>query len=84
MTKVMDVLHLVYKTYNYNPNSRGQLKLFANELLVKVKTPTRTHGRRWSPHLEQALQIIITPGKWKGQDDLCQYSFSLPTHVALS
>ena len=57
--EVMDVLHLLYKTYHYSPKSRRELKAVAEHLSVKVRNPTRVRGTRWTPHVEKALRILL-------------------------
>lgn len=59
--KVMEVLHLIYKTYHYSPKSRRELKSIGNELDVRVRNPARVKGTRWSPHVEKALKIMLKP-----------------------
>lgn len=71
---VMDVLHLVYKTYHYSPKSRRELNTIGEQLGINVKNPTRVHGTRWSPHTERALKIMMLPPKDKGLNDPGQYS----------
>ncbi|KAJ8298310.1 hypothetical protein KUTeg_024841 [Tegillarca granosa] len=83
-SKVVDALHLIYKTYHYSPKSKRELQLLAKELGVRIKTPTRVKGTRWSPHTEKALQILILPHKGKSSADEGQYSivFNHMEHLA--
>lgn len=60
---VMDILHLVYKTYHYSPKSRRELKNIGEQLGVAVRAPTRVRGTRWSPHVQQALKIFLKPSE---------------------
>lgn len=60
---VMDIMHLIYKTYHYSPKSKRVLKKLGEELGINVCNPTRVKGTRWSPHIEKALRILLRPPK---------------------
>ena len=48
---VYNVLHLIWKTYNYSPKSVRALKSIADELEINILKPTQVRGTRWLPHV---------------------------------
>ncbi|XP_069142263.1 zinc finger protein 862-like [Argopecten irradians] len=71
--KVIDVLHLIYKTYHYSPKFKRKIQTLADNLQVRIKTPSRVKGTRWSPHTEKALKNLLLPPQGKTNQDVGQY-----------
>jgi hypothetical protein len=71
---VIDVLHLIYKTYHYSPKSRRELKVLGEQLGVSIKNPSRVKGTRWTPHLTKALGTMLGRPAEADMSDEGQYS----------
>ncbi len=62
---------VICKTYQYSCKNRRELEVFAGELGVDVRIPTRIKGTWWVPHVLRALSCMLTPPK---KDDHSQFS----------
>lgn len=60
---VYNVLHLIWKTYNYSPKSVRALKSIADELEINILKPTQVRGTRWLPHVSRALNVFVGGSK---------------------
>ena len=56
---VSEMLYLLYKHYHYSPKALGEMKRVAEALNLSCLKPVRSSGTRWTPHMHQALQILI-------------------------
>ncbi|XP_041954873.1 zinc finger protein 862-like isoform X1 [Alosa sapidissima] len=63
VTKVYDLLHLVWKTYHFSPKSRRELNTIGEELGVGICTPSSVKGTRWIPHVHRALNVLLRAGR---------------------
>lgn len=57
---VYNILHLIWKTYHYNPKSVRALKSIADELEINILKPTQVKGTRWLPHVSRALKVFVS------------------------
>ena len=63
VAKVYDLLHLVWKTYHFNPKSRRELQALGEELGMNVCSPSSVKGTRWVPHVQRALHVLLKQSK---------------------
>ncbi|XP_071953114.1 zinc finger protein 862-like [Antedon mediterranea] len=59
VTKVYDLLYLVWKTYHFSPKSKRELKQIGRELGVNVVNPGNVKGTRWIAHVTRSLTSFI-------------------------
>lgn len=71
---VYNVLHLIWKMYNYSPKSVRALKSIADELEINILKPTQVRGTRWLPHVSRALNVFVGGSKSATQTESGQYS----------
>ena len=71
---VYNVLHLIWKTYNYSPKSVRALKSIADELEINILKPTQVRGTRWLPHVSRAPNVFVGGSKSATQTESGQYS----------
>lgn len=68
--QVYDLLHLVWKTYQFSPKSMRELKAIGADLGVDVLITGGVKGTRWLPHVSRALETFLRPG----QNGHCQFT----------
>lgn len=62
--QLYDLLHLIWKTYNFSPKSRRELRAIGADLGVNVLMPSGVKGTRWLPHVSRALETFLKPGQF--------------------
>lgn len=57
--KLDDVLHLIWKTYQYSGKSLRELRVVGEEFDARIYAPAQVNGTRWLPHVNRPLKIFI-------------------------
>lgn len=72
--KLDDVLHLIWKTYQYSGKSLRELRVVGEEFDARIYAPAQVNGTRWLPHVNRPLKIFIEGRKENLINGSCQYA----------
>jgi hypothetical protein len=59
MKEIQDLLHFLYKHYQYSPKALHELRMIGEALEEKILKPTNLSGTRWLPHIYKALDVLV-------------------------